>query len=160
VTARSPALRRAQDTSSGGRPCAERRLRSTTVIWPLVSIVATCTSCAFRQPAARSAACTSSSVRRSLRIAARSIRPSRISARGVPSSRRARRGLLQASCEISRWQPISVSAEMRPPTSELSPAFIEFCTALERISSSTRSKGSYCPMLRRPVRRRNTSRKT
>jgi hypothetical protein len=91
-------------------------------------------------------------------MAAWSSWPARISTRGLPSSQRARRGLDQARREISTWQPISVSAEISPPMSELSPAFIEFCTALDRISSSTRSNGSYWPICRRPVRRRNTSR--
>ena len=44
-----------------------------------------------------------------------------------------------------------------PPISELSPAFMEFCTAFDRMSSSTKSNGAYCPVWRRPVSRRNTS---
>ncbi|MNT05920.1 hypothetical protein D3C72_1405650 [compost metagenome] len=58
---------------------------------------------------------------------------------------------------MMEWQTISVVAEMRPPIRELSPAFIEFCTAFDRISNKIRSNGSYCPIWRRPVRRRNTS---
>ena len=54
---------------------------------------------------------------------------------------------------------MSVSAEIRPPTSELSPAFMLFCTALDSSISKIRSNGSYCPICRRPVRRRNSSSK-
>ncbi|MNY65456.1 hypothetical protein D3C86_2027260 [compost metagenome] len=49
-------------------------------------------------------------------------------------------------------------ARISPPSSELSPAFMAFCTAFDRISSKIRSKGAYCAVWRLPVRRRKTSR--
>src|SRR5258706_13438327 len=49
---------------------------------------------------------------------------------------------------------------MSPPTSELSPPFMEFCTAFDRTRSKTRSNGASCPTCRLPVRRRRTIKKT
>ena len=54
--------------------------------------------------------------------------------------------------------PTSVAAEIKPPTSELSPAFMEFCTEFDRTSKSTRSKGASWPICRLPLIRRRTIR--
>ena len=42
----------------------------------------------------------------------------------------------------------SVTARIRPEVTELSPPFIEFCTALLSTISKTRSKGLICPICR------------
>src|SRR3989344_409043 len=139
-----------------GQPTSPRR-RSTTVICPLVSMVARSTSCACRQPPARSAASTSSRVSSSLRISAWFSSPWWISTWALPSTQRPMRGKWNANRASATCSSMSVLAEISPPTSELSPAFIEFCTAFDRISNRIRSNGSYCPVCRLPDRRMNTS---
>ncbi|MCY0856970.1 hypothetical protein OMK73_27295 [Cupriavidus sp. D39] len=66
--------------------------------------------------------------------------------------------LRQLSHASTRLAATSVTARISPAATELSPAFMEFCTALDSTSNNTRSSEVSCPIWRLPESRSSTSR--
>src|SRR6266498_1203302 len=67
--------------------------------------------------------------------------------------------LRNVAMPITWLRPTRTKAEIRPPISELSPPFMEFCTAFERTRSRTRSNGASWPTWRFPAIRNSTNKK-